>query len=58
MGKSVIWLEEKRKCFSGFISLGIKCSNWLADAVEEALGTQRKEDFARSFRDELRVVKV
>jgi hypothetical protein len=26
--------------------------------VEEALGTQRKEDFARSFRDEVRVVKV
>jgi hypothetical protein len=26
--------------------------------VEEALGTQRKEDFARSFREEVRVMKV
>jgi hypothetical protein len=58
MGKSILRLEEKRKGFSGFISLGIKCSDWLADAVEEALGTQRKEDFSRSFRDEVRVVKV
>jgi hypothetical protein len=58
MGKPVLRLEEKRKGFSGFISLGIKCSDWHTDAVEEALGTQRKEDFARSFRDELRVVKV
>jgi hypothetical protein len=58
MGKLIIRLEEKRKCFGGFISLGIKCSDWLADAVEEGVGTQRKEDFARSFRDELRVVKV
>jgi hypothetical protein len=58
MGKSILRLEEKQKGFSGFISLGIKCSDWLADVVEEALGTQRKEDFSRSFRDELRVVKV
>jgi hypothetical protein len=48
----------KRKGYSGFISLGIKCSEGLAGVVEEALETQRKEDFARSFRDEVRVVKV
>jgi hypothetical protein len=39
MGKSVLHLEEKRKGFSGFISLGINCSDWLANAVEEALET-------------------
>jgi hypothetical protein len=57
-GRSVCRLEEKRKGYSGFISLGIKCSEGLAGVVEEALETQRKEDFARSFRDEVRVVKV
>jgi hypothetical protein len=57
-GKSVLRLEEKRKGFGGFLSLGIKCSDWLADTVEEALESQREEDFARSFRDEARVLKV
>jgi hypothetical protein len=57
-GRSVCRLEEKRKGYCGFISLGIKCSEGLAGVVEEALETQRKEDFARSFRDEVRVVKV
>jgi hypothetical protein len=37
MGKSVLHLEEKRKGFGGFISLGIQCLDWLADTVEEAL---------------------
>jgi hypothetical protein len=36
-GKSVLRLEEKRKGFGGFISLGIKCSDWLVNTVEEAL---------------------
>jgi hypothetical protein len=53
-GKSVFRLEEKRKGFGGFISLGIKGSVWLADTVEEALESQ-KEDFARSSQDEVRV---
>jgi hypothetical protein len=57
-GKPVVRLEEKRKGFGGFLSLGIKCSDWLANTVEEALESQRKEDFARSFRDEVRVLKV
>ena len=34
--------------------LGIKCSDWLANAVE----AQRKEEFARTFQDEVRVLKV
>jgi hypothetical protein len=55
--RSILRMEEKRKGFGGFLSLGIKCSDWLADTVEEALEFQRKE-FARSFRDEVRVLKV
>jgi hypothetical protein len=51
-------LEEKRKGFGGFILLGIKSSDWLVDTMEEALESQRKEDFARSFHDEVRVLKV
>jgi hypothetical protein len=55
-GKSVLCLEEKRKGFGGFISLGIQCLDWLADTVEEAIVGKR--DFAKSFRDEVRVLKV
>ena len=56
--KSVLHLEEKRKGFSGFISLGIKCSDWLANTVEEVLESQRNEVFTKSFHDEVRVLKV
>jgi hypothetical protein len=56
--RSIIWLEEKRKGFRGFITLGIKCSEWLVLVMEEALETQRKEEFARFFHDEVRVVKI
>jgi hypothetical protein len=38
--------------------LGTKCSGWLADVVEEAIETQRKDGFARLFREEARVLKV
>ena len=58
IGKLILRLEEKRKGFGGFLSLGIKLSDWLVDMVEEALEYRRKEDFARSFRDEARVLKV
>jgi hypothetical protein len=54
----LVRLEEKRKGFGGFILLGSKCSVWLADAVEEVMGAHRKEEFARSFRDEVRILKV
>ena len=36
----------------------VKGSVWLADTVEEAIESQRKEDFARSFHDEARVLKT
>jgi predicted Ser/Thr protein kinase len=57
-GKPVLRLEERRKGFRGFILLGVKASVWLADTVEEALETQRREDFASSICDEVRVLKV
>jgi hypothetical protein len=57
-GNALVRLEEKRKGFGGFILLGSKCSVWLADAVEEVKGALRKEDFARTFRDEVRMLKV
>jgi hypothetical protein len=57
-GNAVVRLEEKRKGFGGFILLGSKCSVWLKDVVEEVMGAQRKEDFTRSFQDEVRMLKV
>jgi hypothetical protein len=57
-GTEVLRLEEKRKGFGGFIVLGTKCSGWLADVVEEAIEAQRKDVFARLFREEARVLKV
>jgi hypothetical protein len=57
-GKPVLRLEERRKGFKGFILLGVKASVWLADTVEEACETQKREDFARSLCDEVRVLKV
>jgi hypothetical protein len=57
-GNVDLQLEEKRKGFGGFILMGTKCSGWLADVVEEVIEAQRKDGFARSFRDEVRVLKV
>jgi hypothetical protein len=57
-GSAVLCLEEKRKGYGGFILLGTKCSGWLADVVEEAIEAQKKDGFARSFRDEVRALKV
>jgi hypothetical protein len=56
-GKAVLRMEEKRKRFGGFILLGGKGSVWLADVVEEALWVPKKE-FARSFSDKVRVLKI
>jgi hypothetical protein len=56
-GIEVLRLEEKRKGFGWFIVLGTKCSGWLADVVE-AIDAQRKDGFARLFREEARVLKV
>ena len=57
-GNVVLRLEEKRRGYGGFIVLGTKCSDWLADVVEAAIEAQRKNGFAKSFRDEVRVLKI
>jgi hypothetical protein len=57
-GNALVCLEEKRKGFGGFILLGSKCLVWLVDAVEEAMGAQRKEEFARTFWEGARILKV
>lgn len=57
-GKSEICLEERRKRFSGSISLGIRCSDWLANMVEEAIMSPGKEEFVKSFRVEVEVLMV
>jgi hypothetical protein len=57
-GNVLVRLEEKRKGFGGFILLGSKCSVWLVDVVEVVRGALRKEDFARTFQDEVRMLKV
>jgi hypothetical protein len=57
-GKPMLRLEERRKGFMGLILLGVKPSVWLADTVEKALETKRREDFTSSICDEVRVLKV
>ena len=54
----MLCLEERRKGFGGYIFLGIQCSDWLADTVEKALLPRGKEDFAKSFCEEVGVLKV
>lgn len=54
--KSKIRLEERRKGFGRSISLGIRCSDWLADTMEEALMSQGKEGFNKSFREKEEVL--
>jgi hypothetical protein len=57
-GKSELRLEERRKDFVGSLSLSLQCSDWLADMVEEASLSLGEEDFAKSFREKGKVLKV
>jgi hypothetical protein len=57
-GKSGIHLEERRKRFSESISLGIQCSDWLADTVDEGQLYQGKEDLVKTFCEEMEVLMV
>jgi hypothetical protein len=52
---SRICLGESGKSFNGSCSMGIRCSDWLADTVEEAL-YQGKDDFVTSFYEEVEVL--
>jgi hypothetical protein len=51
-------LEEKRKGFVGNIFMGIHCSVWLKDTVEEAMKDLGKKDFVKSFSEDLKVLMV
>lgn len=57
-GTSMILLEERRNGFGGSIILGFRYADWLADTVEEALLAQGTEDFAKSFYEEVEVMRV
>jgi hypothetical protein len=57
-GKSELRLEERRKGFIGSLSLSLQCSDWLADMVEEVSLSLGDEDFAKSFREKGKVLKV
>jgi hypothetical protein len=48
-GLAKLWVEEKRKWFSGYAVLGMRCTAWLMSMVEEELGNPRIEDFVKSF---------
>jgi hypothetical protein len=37
-GASVLWMEEKRKDFSGEVLLSNKCTEWLVLTMEELMG--------------------
>jgi hypothetical protein len=51
-------LEEKRKGFYGFISLGTQCSAWLMAMVEEALKAPMKKDLVTSFREDMKALMI
>jgi hypothetical protein len=57
-GSSTIRLEERRKGFGGSITLEFRYADCVADTVEEALLAQGTEDFAKSFREEVEVLRV
>jgi hypothetical protein len=42
-------LEERKKVFVGYVFLGVQCSVWLVDTVEEVLKSLGKEDFVKSY---------
>jgi hypothetical protein len=56
--KAEFCLEERRKDFVGCVFLGVQCSVWLVDTVEEVLKSLGIEDFAKSYREVEKVVMV
>jgi hypothetical protein len=55
-GSPVLCLEERRKCFIGFIFANNQCSSWLVEKVEAA--SQVKDDIAKSYREGDKVLMV
>jgi hypothetical protein len=56
--ESELRLEEKRKGFIGNIFLGVHCSVWLKDTVEEAMKDLGKKNFVKSFCEDVKVLMV
>jgi hypothetical protein len=57
-GYPLFRLEERIKCFVGYIFASNQCSSWLVDTVEAAILSQAKEEFAKSFREGDKVTMV
>lgn len=41
-GASVLWVEEKRKCYSGAVILSNQCTAWLALTMEVLVGLEQR----------------
>jgi hypothetical protein len=50
-GSPELWVEEKRKGFSGSAVFWLSCTAWVLLRVEEVLGNSGMEDFIKSFRE-------
>jgi hypothetical protein len=57
-GKSDLWVEERRKGFSGAVCLGSLCIVWLVSKMEWVLRNTGVEDFVESFREGSKAVIV
>jgi hypothetical protein len=57
-GKSVLWVEERRKGFSGAVCLGSLCIVWLISKMEWVLRNTGVEEFVDSFREGSKAVFV
>jgi hypothetical protein len=57
-GKSDLWVEERRKGFSGAVCLGSLCIVWLISKMEWVLRNTGVEEFVDSFREGSKAVIV
>jgi hypothetical protein len=58
VNKADFHLEERRKDFVGYVFVGVLCSIWLADMVEEVLKSLGKEDFVKSYHEDENLLMV
>jgi hypothetical protein len=54
--KSELWVEERRKGFSGSVCLGSLSVAWLIAKVEEVIRNPGDEEFVKSFREESKAI--
>lgn len=58
IGKSKVWLEERKKGFIRVVSLGLRCVAWLIEMVEEVLLSAGAEEFVKTTPEASNVVTV